>query len=304
MHLCSTLQSRPLIVSDLPTICSIISDLPICIWESTYMEPTTLCTSLRVTNGRLLFIPDMYSSYKFQVMHYSLTNTLASFQHFMDNVFKDLLDKCVVIYLGDILIYSDNPNEHVKQINEVLDHLIKHILFAKIEKCEFVIDTIEFLGFVINPNGIHMDESKAKVIQDWPVPWCVKDVQSFLEFTNFYWWFIVNFSAMTVPLTCLTCKDMSWNWTDACQEVFTLLKQAFTTVLCLWHFDPALHLIICSNYTITGIISFCDDKGEVKPVAFMIHSTVPSLITTPMMRSFWLSLRPQDGWTRGYCHFL
>ena len=102
----------------------------------------------------------------------------ASFQHFMDNVFKDLLDVCVVIYLNDILIYSNNPNKHVKQVNKVLDCLIKHSLFAKIEKCEFDIDMIESLGFVINLDGIHMDKSKVKVIQDWPVPQHIKDIQS------------------------------------------------------------------------------------------------------------------------------
>ena len=97
-----------------------------------------------------------------------------------------MLDICVVIYLDDILIYSDNPEVHIQHVNKVLDCLIKNNLFAKIEKCEFNIDTVEFLGFVINPDGIHMDESKVKVIQDWPVPCHVKDVQSFLGFTNFY----------------------------------------------------------------------------------------------------------------------
>ena len=127
-----------------------------------------------------------YGSYEFQVMHYGLTNAPTLFQRFMNDVFKDMLDVCVVIYLDDILIYSDNPEVHVQHVNEVLDCLIKNNLFTKIEKCEFDVDTVEFLGFVINPDGIHMDESKVKVIQDWPVPRHVKDVQSFLGFANFY----------------------------------------------------------------------------------------------------------------------
>ena len=135
-----------------------------------------------------------------------------------------MLDVCVVVYLDDILIYSDNPEVHVQHVNKVLDQLIKNNLFAKIKKCEFDIDTVEFLGFIINPDGIHMDESKVKVIQDWPVPRRVKDVQSFLGFANFYHQFIVNFLDMTVSLTCLTRKNMPWNWTNACQEAFTLLK--------------------------------------------------------------------------------
>ena len=129
---------------------------------------------------------------------------------------------------------------------------------------------VEFLGFIINPDSIHVDESKVKVIQDWPTP-CCKDVQSFLGFANFYHWFKVNFSDMMVPLTHLTCKHMPWNWTNTCQEVFNLLKQAFTSAPCLHHFDLALHPIVetdTSNYAIAGIFLLCNDEGKVNPVAF------------------------------------
>ena len=107
------------------------------------------------------------------------------------------------------------------------------------------------------------------------MPRHVKDVQSFLGFTNFYCRFIVNFSDMTVPLTRLTRKNMPWNWMNACQEAFTLLKRAFTTAPCLRHFDLALHPIVemdASNYAITGIFSLSSDEGEVNPMAFYSHT--------------------------------
>ena len=119
-------------------------------------------------------------------MHYGLTNAPVTFQRFMNEIFKDLLDVCVVVYLDDILIYSEDPSEHEKHVHEVFRRLRKNNLYAKLDKCEFDVDTTNFLGYIISPDGIRMDEAKIKVIQDWPVPRKVKDVQSFLGFANFY----------------------------------------------------------------------------------------------------------------------
>ena len=118
----------------------------------------------------------------------------------MNDVFKDMLDMCVVVYLDDILMYSENPDEHAEHMHEVLQQLHANSLFAKIEKCKFNVNTTNFLGFVITPDGIKMDESKVQVIQDWPMLRKVKDVQSFLSFTNFYHRFITNYSDMSVLL--------------------------------------------------------------------------------------------------------
>jgi len=139
-------------------------------------------------------------------MHYGLTNTPASFQRFMNNVFKDLLDICVVVYLDDILIYSDTPGDHLKHIQEVLCRLRKNNLFAKVEKCEFDADKTNFLGFIVSLEGLQMDEAKIHTIRTWPTPRKVKEVQSFLGFSNFYRCFIANYSDMTVPLTRLTAR--------------------------------------------------------------------------------------------------
>jgi hypothetical protein len=127
-----------------------------------------------------------YGSYKFLIMHYGLTNTPASFQQFMNDVFKDMLDVCVVIYLDDILIYSDDPAKHNNHVRKVLHCLRTNNLYTKIEKCEFSVTTMSFLGFVISPEGLQMDDLKIQVIRNWPTPRKVKDVQSFLGFANFY----------------------------------------------------------------------------------------------------------------------
>ena len=212
-----------------------------------------------------------FSSYEFLVMHYGLTNAPASFQQFMNDIFKDMLDVCVVVYLDDILIYSRNPDNHTHHVQEVLQRLCSNDLFMKLKKCNFSINTTNFLSFIISPEGLKMDESKIQVIQDWPAPQKIKDVQSFLGFTNFYCRFIAGYSDLTVPLTRLTCKNTLWYWSPACDAAFRLLKDTFTSAPILHHFDPSLPPIVemdASDSTITRILSLHTDDGDVHPVAF------------------------------------
>src|SRR5262249_44497935 len=108
-------------------------------------------------------------------MPFGLTNAPAAFQRFMNDIFKDLLDVCVTVYLDDILIYSDNPSEHKKHVKEVLKRLRANGLYARADKCEFSSDTVEYLGYILSPDGLKMSEDKIKTIQDWPEPKKVKD---------------------------------------------------------------------------------------------------------------------------------
>lgn len=119
-------------------------------------------------------------------MPFGLTNAPASFQHLMNHNFRDMLDRFVIIHLDNILIYSNNLEEHLQHVQQVLARLREVGLFAKAEKCEFHTTKVEFLGFVISPEGVSMDTGKVKTVLDWPMPNNLKDVQSFLGFTNFY----------------------------------------------------------------------------------------------------------------------
>ena len=127
-----------------------------------------------------------YSSFEWLVMPFGLTNAPSTFQRFMNDIFSDLLDVHVIIYLDNILIYSDNPADHKKHVHEVLRHLCANGLYARQDKCHFSSDTIEYLGFILTKDGLKMDPSKVQTIQDWPEPQKVKDIQSFLGFANFY----------------------------------------------------------------------------------------------------------------------
>ena len=127
-----------------------------------------------------------------------------------------MLDVCMVVYLDNILIYLDNMEDHVKHIQEVLQRLHQHKLFAKPKKCEFHSDSVEYLGYFLSPDSLTMSQDKVTTICDWPEPCKVKDIQSFLGFTNFYRHFIFNYSNIVVPLTQLTWKDAPWNFSEDC----------------------------------------------------------------------------------------
>jgi hypothetical protein len=204
-------------------------------------------------------------------MLFGLTNTPATFQHFMNEIFHDLLDVCVVVYLDDILIYSDDLETHQKQVKDILQRLRKYDLHTRPEKSGFHMDSIEYLGVIISPNGIAMDSEKVKVILDWPVLTSVKELQSFLGFANFYRRFIDNYSGITKALTSLLRKNTEYVWTDKCENTFQILKKAFTEAPVLRHHDPEDMIVLesdASNYAIAGILSQYDKEGVLRPVAF------------------------------------
>jgi len=157
-----------------------------------------------------------YGSYEWLVMPFGLTNAPAAFQQFVNTIFADMLDVCIIVYLDDILIYSEDMESHQQHVWEVLHRLRLHGLFAKPEKCEFHSDSVEYLGYRLSPDGLTMSPDKIQTISDWPEPRKVKDIQSFLGFANFYCWFIFNYSDIVVPLTWLTWKDAPWNFSKDC----------------------------------------------------------------------------------------
>jgi len=204
-------------------------------------------------------------------MPFGLTNASAAFQRFMNNIFSDLLDVCVMIYLDDILIYSNNMSKHHQHVKEVLKHLRKTGLYAKAEKCEFHSESVEYLEYIFYPSGLIMSNDKVKIIQDWPEPKKVKDIQSFLGFANFYHWFIFNYLDIVIPLTRLTRKDILWKFDSSCQDAFNSLKKAFTSIPILTHWIPNAQLIVetdALDYALAAILSIVNEDNEVYPVAF------------------------------------
>ena len=212
-----------------------------------------------------------YGSFEYLVMPFGLSNAPAAFQRFVNTTLSDMLDVCVVVYLDDILIYSDTLEEHRKHVREVLRRLRKAGLYARADKCEFERDTVEYLGYILSPDGLKMSEDKVKAILDWPEPRRVKDVQSFLGFCNFYRRFIYNYSDITVPLTRLTRKDLVWKFTDAARDAFRSLKTAFTHAPVLHQWVPNRQITVetdASDYAIAAVLSITGDDEEIHPIAF------------------------------------
>jgi hypothetical protein len=138
-------------------------------------------------------------------MFFGLTNSPATFQTMMDDIFDDLITEgVVVVYLDDILIFTKTLEEHREVTRKVLDLLRLHNLFLKPEKCEFERTTIEYLGVVISQDSVMMDPAKVAGVSEWPTPTTKKEVQSFLGFVNFYRRFIEDFSHIARPLFNLT----------------------------------------------------------------------------------------------------
>ncbi len=159
------------------------------------------------------------------VMFFGLTNSPATFQWMMNDIFKDLIASgTVMIYLDDILIMSKTKAEHRRVAREVLKILQKNKLFLKAEKCEFETLETEYLGVIISEGSIRMDPVKIAGIAAWPVPVKKVQLQSFLGFTNFYRRFIKGYSKVVKPMTQLTGND-PWKWGEVQQKAFEELKR-------------------------------------------------------------------------------
>ncbi|XP_069506308.1 uncharacterized protein [Ambystoma mexicanum] len=146
----------------------------------------------------------------------------------MDRVFSDMLFLFVIVYLDDILIYSKDTLQHKEHVNAVLQRLRGQRLLVKPEKCLFHVTSVHYLGFVLSPEGIGMDQSKVKAILSWPTPTSVKQVQSFLGLANFYQKCIPTFSEIVQPIIALLKKDTPFLWSTPQDKEFQGLKTEFT----------------------------------------------------------------------------
>jgi hypothetical protein len=162
-------------------------------------------------------------------MSLGLTNALAHFTYLMNSVFMPELDKFVVVFIDDILIYSKNEEEHAKHLRLMLTRLREHQLSAKFSKCSFWLEEIQFLGHVLSTKGIAVDPSKVKDILEWKPPTTVHQVRSFLGLAGYYRRFILDFSKIIKPITGLLKNDTKFDWSSKCNEAFEQLKVLLTT---------------------------------------------------------------------------
>ncbi|KAD5961162.1 hypothetical protein E3N88_12635 [Mikania micrantha] len=165
-----------------------------------------------------------YGHYEFLVMPFGLTNAPAVFMDLMNRVCKPYLDKFVIVFIDDILIYSQNEEDHKQHLKLVLQLLAKEKLYAKFSKCEFWLKEVHFLGHVVNDRGIQVDPSKIEAVKKWEAPTTPTEIRQFLGLAGYYRRFIENFSKIAKPLTMLTQKEQKYKWGSEQEEAFQLLK--------------------------------------------------------------------------------
>ncbi|GJZ21127.1 putative reverse transcriptase domain-containing protein [Tanacetum coccineum] len=166
-----------------------------------------------------------YGHYEFQVMPFGLTNAPAVFMDLMNRVCKPYLDKFVIVFIDDILIYSKDKKEHEEHLKAILELLKKEKLYAKFSKCEFWIPKVQFLGHVIDSRGIHVDPAKIESIKDWASPKTPTEIRQFLGLAGYYRRFIEGFSKIAKSMTKLTQKGIKFDWGEKEENAFQLIKQ-------------------------------------------------------------------------------
>ncbi len=208
-----------------------------------------------------------YGSYEFLVMPFGLTNAPATFCTFMNDIFREWLDDFVVVYIDDILVYSNSMEEHVEHLRKMFQRLRKNKLYAKFEKCKFGVSEVDFLGHRITQEGLKMDDHKVKAILDWEPLRSVPALRSFLGLASYYRKFIKNFAKIATPLTNLLRKSSgTYEWEEACNEAFETLKGILVKApeLKLPDFDKDFEVHFdASDFAIGGVL-----VQDGRPVAF------------------------------------
>ncbi|KAK3535068.1 hypothetical protein QTP70_003033 [Hemibagrus guttatus] len=229
----------------------------------------------------------------------------------MHEVLLEFLQKSVLVYINDILIYSQSMAEHRPHVAEVLQCLRNYQLFLKAEKCVFHQSSIQFLGYVIDHSDIRMDEKKVAAVRNWPIPTTVKDLQRFLGFANFYWQFIQDYSSITSPLTSLLRnKPKSLTWNPAATQAFDKLKTAFTTAPLLVHPNPELPFIVEVDASTTGVgVVLSQQQGnprKLHPCAFFSQKLSPAEVNYDIgnqeLLTIKLALEEWRHWLEGAKH--
>ncbi|KAI3743880.1 hypothetical protein L1987_56947 [Smallanthus sonchifolius] len=204
-----------------------------------------------------------YGHYEFMVMPFGLTNAPAVFMDLMNRVCKPYLDKFVIVFIDDILIYSKTKADHEQHLRLVLDLLRKEQLYAKFSKCEFWLKEVQFLGHIVNEKGIHVDPAKIEVVKNWNTPKTPTEVRSFLGLAGYYRRFISNFSKIVVPLTALTHKGKPYEWGPKQEEAFQTLKQKLCNAPILTLLDGNDDLVVYCDASNQGLGCVLMQRGKV-----------------------------------------
>ena len=195
-------------------------------------------------------------------MSFDLCNVSRTFQIFINVTLREYLNKFCTIYVDDILIYNNTRKKHVKQMRKILHKLKKAELYLNIDKCEFFVHEIKYLRLIIITSNIKMNSRKIEIIVNWKFSRCLKNVQTFLDFVNFYRRFIYEYFKLANFLTSFTkiqqLDFFFWNLHELEKKTFQILKKTFTIASILQHFDSDKEIWLetnVSDYVIAAVLS-------------------------------------------------
>ncbi|MBW0491572.1 hypothetical protein O181_031287 [Austropuccinia psidii MF-1] len=211
-------------------------------------------------------------------MPFGLTDSPASFQNLVNDIFADFLDIFVVVYLDDIMVFSSSEEEHVKHLDSFLQRMRDNNFFPKASKCVFHASSVEYLGYVVSSDGLKMDSPKVQKIRNWTQPKIIKALQSLLGFANFYCCFIKNYSKKIAALTSLLKNNSPFIFNEEAFSKFQIIKEAFTTAPILSHFNTSLPTIVdtdTSDYALGSVLSQLNDSGK-HPIEFYTCTLLPA----------------------------
>ena len=198
----------------------------------------------------------------------------------MNDSFRDMIAKgWLIVYMDDMLITAADDKENIKRTKRVLQRMKELDLHLKLKKCKFGVKEVDFLGLILRPGEIAMDPTKLSGIAEWLIPAKVKDVRSFLGFTNYYRRFIGDYSNIARPLINLTKKNQEWRWSPSCQKAFDQLKEEFSKqpVLSLPNLNKPFAIATdTSKDTSGGILLQADSNGEWHPCSYLSQSFSPT----------------------------
>ncbi|KAM2854339.1 hypothetical protein FF1_024798 [Malus domestica] len=171
----------------------------------------------------------------------------------MNEVFQQYLDRFVIVFIDDILVYFKSKTDHIRHLNLVLKKLREHRLYAKFSKCQFWLNQVAFLGHVVSAKGIQVDPQKIATVENWEQPRTVTEVRSFLGLAGYYRRFVQDFSMIALPLTKLTRKDVKFEWDENCEQSFQQLKYCLTHAPILVLHDDSGNFEIYSDASLNGL---------------------------------------------------
>jgi hypothetical protein len=214
-----------------------------------------------------------YGLYEYLVMSFGLSNVPTYFMYLMNSVFMPELDKFVVVFIDDILVYLKNEAEHAKHLHTVLQRLREHHLYAKLSKCDFWLKEIKFLGHTISQEGIAVDLDNVQEVMNWKPPTTVRQIQSFLGLVGYYRRFIPDFSRIAKPMTELMKKGAKFEWGQKCEDAFHTLRQHLTTEPMLAQPDNTKPFDVYCDASGTGLV--CVIMQDNRVIAYVSRALRP-----------------------------